>query len=98
MKKRLLKWVVKHLFCGITEDDFVQMKKMDKPEQLQLKEEAKYLQAMQLWQQLNKEMKLAANERMFTKSNSTEDMIFGKAMLYTLEVMKTKMNNLEKIK
>ena len=89
---------MKHLYCAITEDDFVQTKDMDKAEQLQLKEEAKYLREMQLWQQLSKEMKLAANERMFTKSNTTDDMIFGKAMLYTLEVMRVKINNLTKIK
>jgi hypothetical protein len=50
-----------------------------------------------VWQLIVKDMKGASNKMMYQKSESTDDMIFGKACLYMIDVMESKLDNLSKI-
>lgn len=62
-----------------------------------LKSDARTILELELWKQLTKDMKYIANKKMYISSTSANDMIFGKAVLYTLEVMDKKMRNILKL-
>jgi hypothetical protein len=101
MKKRLqrkfINILVKHLFNGITEEDVLVKHKGGKVsyrrgviplEQLQgIEEEAQRFQSSMVWKLVKDEIRFMANKRMFVKSNAIEDILFGKTMLYVIEMI-----------
>jgi hypothetical protein len=60
--------------------------------------QANIIQEMELWRMLVRDMKYQANKRMYTESKDIDDMIFGKAMLYSLDVLEQKLKNLSRMK
>ena len=50
-----------------------------------------------VWRKLVDSMTWKANERMYWKAQNHEDMIFGKAVLWTLEVMEAKLENMARL-
>lgn len=60
-------------------------------------EGAKTILILDAWNAVLNDMRYLANKRMFDEATSIDDMLFGKAMLYTLSVMEKKMKNLSKI-
>ncbi len=64
---------------------------------LALVSEADTLQHMQLWKLLMKDLKRVAQQRIGAGSMNWEDVFFGKAMLYSIDVMEKKVSNLSRI-
>lgn len=102
-----LNYVVKDLFNAITDEDVLRVDKQGVmyigdnriPSEVRnsLIEGAKAILAHEAWDILTKQMQLAANKRMYEESTSVDDMIFGKAMLYTIDVMQRKLYNLSNL-
>ena len=100
--------LVKHLFNTITVDDLIrpngkggyQVRGVElKSEDIHiLKDDARVFRESIIWKVLKMDMQQAANERMFEKATAPEDLIFGKAMLYTLDVMERKMQSLQDLR
>ena len=59
-----------------------------------LRRDAEVFKDSVIWNILKRELQLAANERMFDNAKEIDDMIFGKAMLYNLDLIDKKLKNL----
>jgi hypothetical protein len=103
----IAQWLFKHLFNAISEEDllryvngkfYVGGKLMDKRSAGSIASQAKNIINAPVWTYLVKDIKFIANDRMYNKSTTVDDLIFGKAMLYNLDIMETKLTNLTKIK
>ena len=104
LRKRIVRYLVKHLFNTIDENDVLQIKgknhwyirgirlEMDKMERLRT--QAQYFKGSTLWKIMNDELKFQSNLRMFERSKSSDDMVFGKATLYLLEVFNKIIDNI----
>lgn len=60
--------------------------------------DAKLLKTMPLWDHLLKDMKYESNKKMYENAQSVDDIIFGKACLWLLDVMEKKIDKLSKMK
>lgn len=106
MKQDVLTERVKDLFNTINEEDILQElkggdwrfedKKIEKPTQELLIAEARRLLSSALWKVLKKDVQWQANKRMFLKGQGEMDMIMGKAWLYVLDCIKTRLESLNK--
>lgn len=59
--------------------------------------EAKALLKVPLLEQILESMKYVANAKMYNSSKNDEDMVFGKAMLWCLDVIENKIKNISKL-
>ena len=98
--------VFKSLFNGITEDDVLKFnkgkftvggKELTPDDTYAIISGAKGIRETLVWQQLVKDMKYEANRMMFDTSLKYEDMLAGKMVLWTLDVMEKKLASLSKI-
>ncbi len=103
LKRKLLNYLLKHLFNAITEDDVLRIrggkvyvgKNMIPQSDVQnLISEAEMIQRMDLWKYLISDAKSAANDRMYKKSVSYDDMFFGKAALWIIDLLEMKVKNI----
>ena len=107
MKRKIANWALKYLWNAVIEDDILAVrgnrlvrgnKVVPKDEAISLVTGAQSLRHMEIWNQLQIEMKMVANRRMYDKGQVPDDILFGKAMLYTLDIMQKKVDSLAKIK
>ncbi len=90
----LKNWLIKHLFCTILPTEVITTKseqvyigkELITTQQLQsLNAEILFLQESHIWKILTETITKQSNERMFKNARTTDDLIFGKAMLYTID-------------
>lgn len=102
-RQKKLNELVHGLFNGITEYDVMRFengklimrsKEITKEEIEMIRQDAQVFKDSLIWNILKRELQLAANERMFDKSETIDDIIFGKAMLYNLDLIDKKLKNL----
>lgn len=62
-----------------------------------LRNEAQMISKMQLWKIMTETLRNTARLKMFEKSETFDDMRWGKAMLYNVDVMETIVNKLQEI-
>ena len=110
MKKRikayLVHLLVRKLLRSITEDDVLRRgkdgimrargRKLSNKMVDQLQNEAEYIHNSVTFKLLLDDMEYLAHQTMFAKSSSFDDMLFGKAQLYVIDVLKKKIQNLAK--
>lgn len=104
LNDKAIRLVTKHLLNTITEDDVLRTTKnggilcKGKPlsrEMLdQMQNEAEYIKNSITFKLLMDDMRYLANQTMYERSSSFEDMRFGKAMLYLIDVLYKKINKL----
>jgi len=63
----------------------------------QLKADARTFRDSAIWQVIQNEIKFAANKRMFERSQTTDDILFGKVMLYVIDIINKKLQNIAKL-
>ncbi len=106
IKIKVLNWCIKHLWNGLTEEDVlvvvgknvIMRGEMVSPEaRSEITSGAKAFINFPFWNLLRQEMKIAANRKIYNESVTVDDMIFGKAVLWTLDVMQKKVENLSKL-
>ena len=89
---------MEHLYNAVTEEDFLRFDKSRgaflhdgaavTPEQVKsYAEQARTIKQLPVWELMVKEMQAAANDKMYQKSLSYDDMVAGKWMLYTLDIL-----------
>lgn len=102
-KYSILTLAVRKLFNTISADDILREKNgqmyfqgraLSKGEGDLLKAEATRLLDSKLWTILNNDIQYQANKKLFVSSTSQDDMVAGKLFLYTLDVIKTRLNSL----
>lgn len=95
-----------NLFNSVTEEDVLKYngkflvgdKLLSTQEGQEIVRGAIVIKEMDVWKYLVKDLKNSANLRMFQNSVSTDDLMFGKAMLYCIDVLEKKLDNLSNIK
>lgn len=108
MKRWILNKLLSYLFNAVTEDDVLRWDSQRKvfhvgdftlpaSDTKGLSEEAKYIMSTSVWSYLVKDMKHQANVRMYERSTNVDDLVFGKAMLWNLEILEKKLKNLSKL-
>ena len=99
--KKIRVWIanylLRNLFCAIVEEEILPWQKLSHEERLVLVEEARLIKSTKLFERLLVSMDTTARKRMFDKSQSWDDMYFGKATLYTVDVLRTKIETLSKL-
>ena len=107
LKRRFLNRSLKKLYNTISTDDvlqtrgnklFVGDREISKEVLNNLKQEALLLKDMYLWEILTNHIKYLSNELMFSQSKNDDDIIFGKATLYNLQIQEDIINQFLKIK
>lgn len=102
----LLNWVISYLWNGITEQDVLQIRGRtlyigDKPigaaRQMEIASGCKALRTIPAFHVVMHEMKMAANRRIYSRSQTQDDIIFGKACLWTIDVLEKKLYNLSNL-
>jgi len=107
IKITILNWIVKNLFNGITDDDilhhdgqtlYLGKKPLSQRDVKEIVTGAKVIQEMYAWQLISKELKQIANQTMYEKSKSVDDMVFGKVMLLVIDLIEKKLKKLSSLK
>lgn len=102
-KEEIVDEALKELFNAVTTNDFlfakngklhIGNKELTKEQTESLKTQANTILHLELYELLIKQIQIAANRRMFEHSQSWEDMIFGKAVLYVADLMTKKLKHL----
>lgn len=106
LKRRIANWLLKYLYNAVTEDDILKWDgknltlngtALSADQIRELQGQAEVIQTMDLWKMFNKEFTHTAQELLFNKSQTTDDMMFPKAVLYVLDVFDKKFTNLRNI-
>ena len=106
-KSSMLNFIIKDYFNGVTEDDVLQQKGLQliknghpitKGEADAYRMGAVVILESPTWTEIYNSLRLEANRRMFEKSETIEDIVFGKAMLLSIETIQRKLENLSKLK
>ena len=97
LRKHLIHFITSHLFNGITKDDILQVKSKDViiykgkelngEQKLDLRRDAEQFGKSVIWKLLSDDAKYQANLRMFEQSTDIQGMMFGKAVLFAIDVI-----------
>lgn len=96
LKIRVLNLLLRNLFNAVTINDIIVVnkgrvivagKELTKAQILALKSDAKLLERCELYKLIKKNLRHEAHNRLYNNSVTTDDMIFGKAMLHNLSLM-----------
>ena len=107
MKITLKNYLLKNLFNAINEEDILKYQKgkfiikgtpLDTRATGNFVSQANSILKSQLWKHLTDDLKYIANQRMYEKSTTIDDLIFGKAMLYNLDILENKLKRLSTLK
>lgn len=107
MTKGKINLITKDLFNTVGEQDvisiegkelFYKEKVLTDADKKSIISQAKTIQDMGLWKILVDELKYLSNRKMYFDSKTEEDILFAKAMLWTVDVMEKKIDKLSKLK
>lgn len=105
LKRKLLNYCLKNLFNAVTEDEVFSEDKASGSLLIgkipasdtrlrNFKAEAQAMRRGDLYPQLIKDLQYIANKKIFITSNSIDDIIFGKAMLFCIDVLDKKVKKI----
>ena len=106
LQKKLINFLVKHLYRFVTLDEIITQKadglyvgktKLEKKHIQEIKSQAQVVLSLEVYKLIQREMVNISNEHMFKKSQSFDDMVFGKAMLYCLDLIHQKLTKLSEM-
>ena len=108
IKNKILNYILRHLFNAIMIDEVLRTNKqgqlivggrpLENAEIVSLQIQVDALRNWKLWQYLMADLKYLANQHMYDNSTCIDDLTFGKAMLYNINIIEKKMKNLQRIK
>jgi len=110
MKKRIkikmLNWLLSHLFNAVTEQDILTVvgnnmyyknTLLSHQQRHGIIEEAKSIRGLALWNILLDELKNASNKKIYLSSTSIDDITFGKAGLWVIDIVEQKVKKLSEM-
>lgn len=106
LRRRWIRFLCKNLFNAVSDADFLRThgkniyignKKLSDQQAQELTNGARTLMKMNIWNVMLNQLKIAARRKMYEKSTSYNDMYFGKAMLYNIDVMEEKIKKLSQM-
>jgi hypothetical protein len=105
LRRKLINFLAKHLFKTITAEDFIREKKgrlyingkmLNAESEIILRDEAGRVQNSTLWKMIKLEAEYHALDKVLRKSESIDDVVAGKLMIYIIDIMDSRMNTLQK--
>lgn len=106
LKNKAIHWITKDLLKAISEEDVLRNdgnhgiickgRKISKEMQDQIQVEAEYINQSIVFKLVMDDMRYLANQTMFDKSTQFDDVLFGKAQLYVIDILSKKIKNLAK--
>lgn len=106
LDKEILTELVRDLFNSIDEDDilreeidgkwYVGDKELQDAEKKLVISEAQIFLKGKVWNVLQRDIKYLANKRMYINSRTEMDLVAGKLLLYLLDIIKTRLQSLDK--
>lgn len=96
LRIRVLNLALKHLFKAVTLEDVIVIKngityldgkQLTKGDIVSLRSDAELLEESELYNLMKKHLRHQAHKKIYNDSVTTEDIVFGKAMLYNLSLM-----------
>ena len=102
LKLKLIQYLVRNLLVALLPSDiltitnkgwYIRGRKLSEEEKIQLKEESESFSRSFLWELMSNEIRFLANDRMFEKSAVEGNSVFGRAMLYNLQLLDGFMEN-----
>lgn len=106
LKNFVITYITRNLLLAITEEDILRKTskgymcgklKLTHADLQILKQEAEALKESLLWKMMQRELTWLSNQRMFDKSASNDDILFGKAMLWNQKQQQDFLENLSKL-
>jgi hypothetical protein len=108
MKKYIINFIAGKLFKLVTEDEFLRVDPktgnvhyrgtvLTKQSVESLAHEAKNIKSSELYKVMLNEMTFIANKKMFFDSTSETDILAGKMILWTLDVLSRKIDNISRL-
>ena len=97
LRRKLLNYVLRDLFLALTEDEILPFSEMPADQKQLLVGEAAMIKRTQLWQRLITKTKRKAEKRMFDEAQNAEDLYYGKAMLYVIDMIDKRIEALSKL-
>jgi len=108
LRKKLIHWLVKDLFNALTPDDILTFlpggfvrykgKKLVKEEIVEIQESAERFSNSVIWKLLRDDARYNATETMYNQSRDYGGMLFGKAMLYCLDILEKRLQQLSNLR
>jgi hypothetical protein len=107
LKRFFINFIVKHLFCGLTDKDvltfysgdlYIGGQRIEKETVAIYSSEAFKMLNSKIMQEIDNKIIVEANKVMFNKSKTAYDMMFGKAMLHTIDLRRKYLEELSKFK
>lgn len=107
LRKKFINWIVKDLFSAITAEDILKItgagiyyknKKLNEEQVDALQQDAERFSKSAIWKFLSEDAIYQANFIMYENSKSYEDMLFGKAVRYAVDIIDKKIKQLSKLK
>ena len=106
IRNKAIHFITKHLLNTITEEDVLRRngtrgiickgQLLSKEAEDQIQVEAEYIKNSIVFKLVLDDMRYLANQTMYEKSTSFDDVLFGKAQLYVIDILKKKIDNLAK--
>ena len=105
--KKLKQYLFKYLFNGITDKDILKIdskgvlyqdgKKLSSGQTSALINDAIRFEESELWKFMKNEVRYIANKHIFEKSTNTDDLMWGKSILYGIDLQDQLVKRLKKI-
>src|SRR3977135_1924471 len=106
LQRRLINFLLKDVFNTISHEDLLKITgpnvwehkgvALTPGEIKQLQEEATFFQKNRLWEILKNELYYHAQQRLIERSETPQDIVAAKMMVYITDVIKTKLNQMTK--
>ena len=106
LRRKWINFLCKNLFNAVSDKDFLHIvgrsvyignKKLNDTQVQELTNGSRTLVKMEVFNVLLNQAKIAARRKMFEKSTSYNDMYFGKAMLYNIDIVEQKVKKLSQM-
>ena len=112
LQKKSIGFLVNHIFHAIGKEDILQIefdprnmepsvkykdKKLNQEAVVKIREDAEIFEKSILWKFMENRIRYESQEKMFPLSQVDTDLIFGKAMLYDLDVIKQVIKEIKNI-
>lgn len=107
LRRKLINWLVSHLFCALTDKDILSQnpdgtfnfkdKTLDAEQQEELVEDAARFANSAIWKLMTDDAKYHACLLMYERSQDFNGMMFGKAMLYSIDIISKRLSQISKV-
>jgi hypothetical protein len=106
LRAKFIHWLVRDLFCALTDEDILTIKldgsfsykgkELTLEQATDLQDDAKRFANSAIWKLLTDDAKYHANHLMYENSQDFGGMMFGKAMLYNLDILQKRLSQISK--